>query len=247
MVLVNPDESAVVMLAQEILPHLNRIPTNIAGRPIVWLGTNGLQPLDPEVASYLDLENQAGLVISEILEDSPAEKMGLLARDVILSLDGKPLPVLKPDQVVVAYFQREMSRRNPGDKVVLGILRNNERQQIEVVLEDAPLTPREAERRYFDSLGVTIRDFTYIDGVQRRLDVANHHGVIAHFVKANAPASTAGLQTDDLIDEIDGVKVNSFEDAAVIMEGIAQDEDRGEFVLLVKRGGDTAVLRVKLK
>jgi len=246
-VLVNPDESAVVILAQEILPYLNRIPTNIEGRPIVWLGTNGLQPLDPEVARYLELENQAGLVISEILEDSPAEKMGLLARDVILSLDGDPLPVLKPDHVVITYFQREMSRRNPGDKVVLGILRDTERQQIEVVLEDAPLTPREAERRYFDSLGMTIREFTYIDGVQRRLDVADHHGVIAHFVKANAPASTAGLLTDDLIDEIDGVKVASYEEAAAILEGIAQDKERGEFVLLVKRAGDTAVLRVKLK
>jgi len=246
-VLVNPDESAVVILAQEILPYLNRIPTNIEGRPIVWLGTNGLQPLDPVVARYLELENQAGLVISEILEDSPAEKMGLLARDVILSLDGDPLPVLKPDHVVITYFQREMSRRNPGDKVVLGILRDTERQQIEVVLEDAPLTPREAERRYFDSLGMTIREFTYIDGVQRRLDVADHHGVIAHFVKANAPASTAGLLTDDLIDEIDGVKVASYEEAAAILEGIAQDKERGEFVLLVKRAGDTAVLRVKLK
>ena len=246
-VLVNPDESAVVMLAQEILTYLNRIPTNIEGRPIVWLGANGLQPLDPEVARYLELENQAGLVISEILEDSPAEKMGLLARDVILSLDGEPLPVLKPDHVVITYFQREMSRRNPGDKVVLGILRDTERQQIEVVLEDAPLTPREAERRYFDSIGMTIRGFTYIDGVQRRLDVADHQGVIAHFVKANAPASTAGLLTDDLIDEIDGVKVASYTDAASILEVIAQDEERGEFVLLVKRAGDTAVLRVKLK
>jgi len=181
------------------------------------------------------------------LEGSPAEKMGLLARDVILSLDGEALPVLKPDHVVITYFQREMSRRNPGDKVMLGILRGSERQQVEVVLEDAPLTPREAERRYFDSLGMTIRGFTFIDGVQRRLDVEDHHGVIAHFVKANAPASTAGLHTDDLIDEIDGVKVASFEDASAILEGIAQDKERGEFVLLVKRAGDTAVLRVKLK
>lgn len=246
-VLVNPDESAVVMLAQEILPYLNRIPTNIEGRPIVWLGTNGLQPLDPEVASYLNLENQAGLVISEILEDSPAEKMGLLARDVILTLDGKPLPVLKPDQVVVTYFQREISRRKPGDKIVLGILRDSQRLQIEVEFADAPLTPREAERRYYDSIGMTIRGFTYIDGVQRRLDVVDHHGVIAHFVKSNAPVSTAGLQTDDLIDEIDGVKVNTFAEAAAILDSIAADEDRSEFVLLVKRGGDTAVLRVKLK
>lgn len=246
-VLVNPDESAAIMLGDEILPYLDRIPQNIEGRPMVWLGANGLQPLDPEVARYLDLEDQAGLVVSEILEDSPAEKMGLLARDVILSLNGSPLPVLKPDQVGVVYFQRELHRHRPGDKITLGILRGNSRRNIEVVLEDAPLDPREVERRYFESLGMTIRDFTYADGVQRRLTVKDHSGVIAHFVKANAPTSTAGLQTDDLIKEIDGTEITSFDQAASILSAIDADRERSEFVLLVKRGGDTAVLRVKLK
>ncbi len=246
-VLVNPDESAAVMLADEILPYLDRIPQNREGRPLIWHGANGLQPIDPDVARFLDLENRAGIVVSEILEGSPAEKAGLKARDVILELDGEPLPVLKPDQVVVNFFQRELRRHVPGDRVRLGVLRDNERKEITLELEDAPLTPREAKRHYFEELGMTIRQFTFSDGVQRRLEVDDHHGVIAHFVKANAPASTAGLHTDDMIVEIDGTPIKEYADAAAALEAVESDDGRSEMVLLVKRAGDTAVLRVKLK
>lgn len=246
-VLINPDESAAITLADEILPYLNRVPTNIDGRPFVWLGAHGLQPLDPEVARYLKLEKQAGLVVSEVLENSPAEKGGLQTRDVILSLDGKPFPVLKPDQVLVTFFQREVSRRLPGDKIDLSVLRGTDQRDINVVLEDAPRTPREAERKYFEKLGLTVREFTYADGVMRRLKWADHGGVIAHFVKANGPASTANLNTDDLIKEIDGVEIKTFDDAVKALEAIQNDASRTEFVLLVKRGGETAVLRVQLK
>lgn len=246
-VLVNPDESAAIVLAEEILPHLDRIPTSVDGRPLVWLGANGLQPLDPEVARYLQLENQAGLVISEVLEGSPAEAAGLKARDVILSLDGEPLPVLKPDRVLVTYFQREVNRRLPGDTFTMGVLRGDKKLDLVAVLTDAPRTPREASRQYFEKLGVTVREFTYADGVARRLKVADHGGVVAHFVKVNAPTSTSGLYTEDLIKEIDGVEVVDYDDAIKILQEIEDDETRSEFVLLVKRGGETAVLRVKLK
>ena len=72
-------------------------------------------------------------------------------------------------------------------------------------------------------------------------------GVIAHFVKPNGPASVAGLRTDDWIKEIDGVEVTSFEAAAQKLGEIEADLQRAEFVMLVSRGGETAVLRVKLK
>lgn len=246
-VMVNPDESSAVMLADEILPHLGRVPQNTAGRPLAWLGANGLEPLDPEVAAFMKLGGQTGLVVSEVLEGSPAEKAGLRARDIILSFAGEPLPLYKPDRVVAAYLDREIDRRRPGDAVKLGLLRGDQRLEITVTLEDAPTLPREAERRYFDFAGLTVRAFTYADGAVRRAKLADHRGVIAHFVKANAPASAAGLRIDDWIKEIDGVAVTDFAGAVARLVAIEGDRARSEFVLLVDRGGETAVLRVKLK
>jgi len=246
-VMVNPDESSAVMLAAEILPHLGRIPANTAGRPLAWLGANGLQPLDPEVAAFMKLDSQAGLVVSEVLEGSPAAKAGLQERDIILTLDGQPLPLFKPDRVVAIYLDREVDRRKPGDRLRLGVLRGEQKLEITALLEDAPLLPREAERRYFDHIGLTIRAFTYADGAIRRARLADHRGVIAHFVKANAPVSAAGLRMDDWIKEIDGEAVTDFAAAVAKLAAIEADRARSEFILLVDRGGETAVLRIKLK
>ena len=62
-------------------------------------------------AKFLNLTAQSGAVVSEVLEGSPAEKAGLKARDIILALEGKPLPQLKPDRVIVSYIEREIERR----------------------------------------------------------------------------------------------------------------------------------------
>lgn len=246
-VLVNSDECAAFFVAGEVLPNLGRIPKNVFGRPAPWLGANGLEPMDPEVAKFLKLESQSGLVVSEVLEGSPAEKAGMKERDILLAVDGKPLPRLKPDGAVVGQVEREIDRRSPGDVMNLTVLRGSERIELSATLEDSPTSPREVERQYFEQLGLTIRAFTYADGVNRRVKVADHAGVIAHFVKPSTALTTAGLRTDDWIKEIDGQEIRTFQDAADKLAAIEKDVSRTEYVLLASRGGETAVLRVKLK
>jgi serine protease Do len=106
---------------------------------------------------------------------------------------------------------------------------------------------REAARSYYERLGFTAREFVYGDAVARRVKVAEGSGVVAHFVKGNSPAFIAGLRTDDWIKEIDGSEVTTFTSATEKLAAIEADALRSEFVLLVGRGGETAVLRVKLK
>lgn len=245
--LVNPDESSVVLLAREILPYLGRVPTNINGRPLAWLGANGLQALDPEVANFMGLGAQSAVGVTEILEGSPAAKAGLMARDIIVSIDDQPLPRFKPDQAAVAYLEREIDRRRPGDTLKLGVLRDGKNLKIDVTLEDAPQLPREAARRYFDFLGITVRQFTYADGAIRRQRMSAHRGVIAQFVKPKSPAANAGLRLDDWIKAIDGKPIETLAEAETALEAIEADRARTEYTLTVDREGDTTELRVKLK
>ena len=245
--LINVEESSTFLLAGEVLPHLDRRPRSPSGRPLAWLGAYGLEPMDREVAKYLELSAQAGVVVSEVLEGSPAEKAGLRARDILLALDGRPLPPLRPDRVVVRFIEREIERRAPGDRLTLTVLRGRDRLEIATVLGEEPKLMREAERKHFDRIGVTVREFVYGDAVERRVKVADVAGVVAHHAKPSGPAAVAGLRQDDWIREIDGVEVRTFADAVARLAGIEKDEARAEFVLLVARGGETAVLRVKLK
>ncbi len=244
--LVNVEESSVVLLADEVLPHLGRIPQSVTGRPISWFGAYGLQPMDPEVAKLLHLENQSGVVLSDILEGSPAVQAGLKERDIVLAIDGQPLPRLKPDRVVVGYFNQEILRRRPGASVQLTILRGTERQQVVVMLGDEPKLAREAERHYFERLGFTVREFLSSDGIMHRAKSSEPPGVMVHFVKPGSQAATAGLQPDDWVREIDGEEILTYAQAGTKLHAIEAEKNRPEFVLLVSRGGETSILRIKL-
>ncbi|HUR56539.1 MAG TPA: PDZ domain-containing protein [Opitutaceae bacterium] len=246
-ILYNVEESSAFLLANEVLPHLGRIPKSVTGRPLAWLGAYGLQPMDRDVAKYFKLTAQSGAVVSEILEGSPAEKAGLKNRDIILALDGQPLPQLKPDQVIVSYIEREIDRRRPGDALGITVMRGNDRLELKAVLGEQPKVMREAERKYFDRLGFTAREFVYGDAIERRVKASEPSGVIVHHVKASSPVGIAGLRIDDWVKEIDGVETKSFDATVAKLGEIERDEARPEFVLLVARGGETAVLRVKLK
>ena len=246
-VLYNVEESAAFLLAEEMLPHLGRIPKNISGRPLAWLGGSGLEAMDREVAKFLNLKSQSGAVVSEVLEGSPAEKAGLKPRDIILALDGKPLPELKPDRVVVGYIEREIERRAPGEVFAMTVLRGTERLELKATLGEQPKLVREAERKYFDRIGLTAREFVYGDAIERRAKAAEPSGIIVHYVKPSSPAAIAGLRQEDWIREIDGVETKTFADAIKKLGEIEKDDARPEFVLLVSRGSETAVLRVKLK
>lgn len=246
-VLINVEESSAFILLDEILPNLGRIPKQPSGRPLAWLGTYGLQPVDREVAQFLNLKSQSAVVVSEVLDGSPAEQAGIKDRDIILALDGKPLPPLKPDRVSVTYVEREIDRRAPGDTLKVTVLRGTERLDLPVVLGEQPKVMREAERKYFDRLGFTAREFVYGDGIERRVKPTEPTGVIAHYVKPSSPVAIAGLRQEDWLREIDGVETKTFSDAVKKLGEIEADQSRPDIVLLVSRNGDTAVLRVKLK
>ncbi len=245
--LVDVEESSVFQLAGGVLPYLGRVPQNVDGRPLAWLGAYGLEPLREDVAALLHLSGQSGAVVSEVLEDSPAEKAGMKARDIIVAIDGRPIPRFRPDRVVADYVEREIERRRPGDTMILTVLRGSERLELRAVLGDEPKLVREAKRKYFDRIGLTVREFVYGDAVARHLRLDAAGGVVVHYVKPNSPAALAGLEVDDWIKEIDGVAVKGFPQAAARLSAIESDPQRREFVLLVGRGGDTAVLRVKLR
>ncbi len=247
-VLVNPEESSVVLLAPEFLPHVGRVPRDPAGRPVAWFGAFGVQSVDPDVARVLGLAGRGAVVLSDILPGSPAAQAGLRDRDIVTAVDGQPLPRLKPDRVVAGFFGQEVLRRAPGQIMKLEVRRGEETLEVAVTLGDEPKMVREAERRYFERLGFTAREFLVADAVQHRAPAADGAGAgaVAHFVKPNGPAAAAGLRPDDWIREIDGAPVADFAAAVERLAAIEADSARAEFVLLKSRGGETQVLRIKL-
>ncbi len=242
----DPRESSAFLLAEDFFNDI-AIPikkSKNTTRP--WIGIAGLQPIDREVASFLGLENQGAVVLSKVLDDSPATIAGIKNKDIILSVNGIKLPKLKPDVVVQRFFERQILLKKPGDKIVLNIARGENRKDFELLIARHPKSLSEASRFYFEKLGITVREFILSDAINRRLQFNTSFGVIASFVKPNSQINTAGLQNGDWIKEIDGVEIQYYEDAIILLNEIEESKDRNDFIMLIDRNNETSVIRVKL-
>ena len=243
--LKNNSETDFFIEAADFLKNVGTIPTQVLGDPRPWLGLVGIRPVPKETADFMGLSNQGALIVSEVLVDGPADKAGMKPRDVIVGLNGKPLPRYKPDGVVQNWFERMFLATQPGGLLKLEVMRGQERLPIEITVGLAPKAIRAAERTYFEPLGLTVRELTLDDAITRRIEWPKAKGVFVTFVKSNSPGATAGLQPGDWIEEIDGVTVTSYAQGVELLNKVRDDTQRAEYVLLIRRGSETSVLRVK--
>ena len=95
-----------------------------------YLGVH-IQDLNETFAAALDLEDDAGVLVSEVVEDSPAEAAGLKQGDLILSINGR-------DAVDTDRFTRRVRRIDAGETATLEILRKGQPMTITVTLAEAP-------------------------------------------------------------------------------------------------------------
>ncbi len=239
-------ESGAFLYADEFFQNINRVPSNPAGDPRPWIGIAGMQPIDRKVAKFIGLSEQGAVVVSTILEGSPAEASNLKSRDIIVAVDGENLPKFRPDSIVQSYFERQVLLKKPGEMLTLDVVRGENQKHIEIAVGEHPKPLKKARRKYLENLGLTVREFVVYDAIRNRVPHTDAPGVIAQFVKPNSPVHAAGLQLMDWIKEIDGNAVTSYETGLDQLSAIENDDSRKEFVLLIDRNNQTSVLRVKL-
>ncbi len=100
------------------------ITTGVSARP--WLGIIGLS-LTEEMARYYHLPVDRGVLVSKVVDDSPADRSGIVAGDIILRLDSAPVYHIED-------LQREIHLRKIGDKARLAVYRRGREQTFEVSL-----------------------------------------------------------------------------------------------------------------
>ena len=111
-----------------------------------WLGIAGLT-LTPEINQEMNLaQKQTGVLVEQVQAGSPADQAGLqgsykpvfingqrvlIGGDVITAIDEKPITTLEE-------LQASLQNANPGQKVQVTILRENQEQTITVTLVEHP-------------------------------------------------------------------------------------------------------------
>jgi S1-C subfamily serine protease len=191
-----------------------------------------ISDVTPDVAATLDLPGNSGALVTEVNEDSAAERAGIQVQDVIVSINGTRLRD-------TGSLRSSIGLLPPGDRVTVGLLRDGREQTVTAVLGELASTaavtavpPQEEEEPDLDALfeGAEIVESTGAN------DVA---GLLVARVDQNSSAAASGLRPGDVITKVNRVRVRTLAEAVPIMESARA------ILLEVQRDGRNALILMR--
>ena len=197
-----------------------------------WLGVR-IQEVSKEIADVRKLKNTEGALVASVGEDSPADKAGLKAGDIILKFDGKKvdtmkaLPKLVSNTKVGKKVELEIWRNKKLiiKKLTLGRLESSDDYKAENKKVKPELKTKDTE---IETLKITVRDITIKDIKDRKLE-KNIKGVV--ITNISSKSVVAGLLREgDSIIEVQENKVFNSKALNQLIESIYK---KGEQTLLL--------------
>jgi S1-C subfamily serine protease len=230
-----------------------------------------LREVDKKAVQRLSLPAERGALVEEVTPDSPAEKAGIQANDVIVGYQG--------DRVEgVAELVRLVRETPPGRTVAIEVVRKGTQQKVEAVLDKG--TDLHAEGFEMPEINVTVPHFEmpHVEGPMmqvmpghggrfwvgemgccqpRRLGIrfqeihgqlaeyfklSGKHGVLVTSVEDDGPAATAGVKAGDVILKIGDDEIARTGDLRSALKDV---EPGDQVALTVQRDGKSLDIQVK--
>lgn len=209
-----------INMAKDIAPQLQEKGHVTRG----WLGVS-IQEMTPELAKSLGLkEDSKGALVAQVVPGSPAEKAGIAQGDVIVEFGGKAIAESKDLPQIVASTA-------VGKSVDVKLVRDGKAldRQVKISEMEENVTVNNAPAR--KTLGIAVQNLT--PEMARRLRLTIESGVVVTRVESGSPAADAGIQTGDIIREVNRKPVKDADD---LVQKIEQVKDQSSILLLVQRG-----------
>ncbi len=195
-----------------------------------WLGVS-IQPLTPELAKSFGAKDTKGVLISDIVPDSPASKSGLKSGDVLLEFNGKKMEA-------PGDLQRAVGLTSPNQDAKVKVLRDQSEKTLEIRIGEAPEERAEAKGngiRGRSLLGLDVRPVT--PEIARQLNLPSPEGVVIARVEDGSAAAEAGIQRGDVIREINRQRVRTMGD----FERLTKDVKEGDRLTVLLQRGQTSL------
>lgn len=201
-----------------------------------WLGVS-IQKLTPELSRQFNLDEIKGTLVSDVVENSPAEKAGLKRGDVILTFDDK--------QTDEPFILRNMvASTTPGEKHTLVVLRDKKRVPITVTIGELPADLQQVKADIYENVlkGVIVQDLN--PEIAEKLNVPERvQGVVVKSIDRESPG--AGIVVPgDVIQEINRNKITSVKDYLDVVSELKKGDD---VLLLIFRKGSSVFLTISDK
>jgi len=224
------------------------IPVNVAREVVKQLRESGkvtrgylgvrFQPLTPELAKSFGLESAQGALVSNVEKDTPADRAGMRAGDVILQYDGKPI---KDGNELPRFVAA-----TPVDKnVKLLIFRDGKKQVLTIKvarMSDGEVAAATGDKMENNAkIGIEVQELS--PEVASRLGLKDSKGLVVSGVAPGSPADSTGISAGDLIVEINGQRPDTLKK----FMAVAAKVKKGDVVRLLVRKPDGTIMYVAMK
>lgn len=222
------------------------IPSNLAQKIMndllkygeVQRGVLGVEITDVtgEIADREGLKDVRGVFVNKVRENSAAEDAGMKEKDVIVSIDGtnvKSTPEL----------QEVIGKRNPGDKLKVGVLRNGKSMEFIVTLKSLEGKTAISKVEKTENNKVLDTEFESINR-EERLHLKISNGVRVRKVGAKSPLKRAGIPDGFILTMIDKKPIGTVNEVkiqlesksgGVLLEGVSPDGTKGVYGINIEK------------
>jgi len=210
-----------------------------------WLGVR-IQEVTKEIAEVEKLKKPQGALVASVGENSPADKAGVKAGDIILEFDGKKIDTMRKLPKVVANTKVGKSvqlkiwrnKKSITKKLTLGRLESSEE------FKEKKIKTVKKKEKVIKSLKISVREVNDNDISSRNLN-KNTKGVVITNIENKSPLVSV-LSINDIIIEVQKNPVKNSSDLKNIVDGIFKKGEKTLLLTVIDQNNRRRYLGVKI-
>ncbi len=209
-----------------------------------WLGVR-IQTVTKDIADVEKLDEPRGALVASVAENSPSDKGGIKAGDIILEFDGKKINEM-------SELPRIVAETEVGKKVKLKVWRNKREITKEIILgrletsedfKSQGLVTEKPKEDTIDGLKLKVRLLNKDDIKERNLP-KNTTGLVITEIDKDSPVNY--LQVNNIIVEAQKKKINTIGDLDNIVKLALKSKDKSLLIAIYNNNNQRRYIGVKL-
>jgi len=209
-----------------------------------WLGVR-IQQVTKEIADIEKLDEPRGALVASVAENSPSDKAGVKAGDIILEFDGTNIKEM-------AELPKIVAQTEVGKTVEVKIWRNKKELTKKITLgrletsEDFMSERKETDHNIseIESLKITVRALNTKDIENRKLP-KNTSGLVITGIKKDSLVINY-LRVNDIILEAQKNKIKSIEDLEIVVNNVLQSDEKTILFVIYNNQNQRRYIGIKL-
>ena len=209
-----------------------------------WLGVR-IQDVTKEIAEIENLDEPRGALVASVAQNSPSEKAGVKAGDIILEFNGERIQEMKELPIIVA-------RTEVGKKVKVKIWRNKKEITKNITLgrletsEDFKVAEKNTplKEQKIESLKITVRELSKEDIKTRNLPNQTS-GLVITQIDNNSPLANS-IEVNSIILEAQKKKIRNPEDLKEEVKKVLESNQKTILLVIYNSQNQRRYIGIKL-